>query len=441
MSKENPEHGSDFPMAVSRRQLLGSSFASSFVAMGCIGDSSPDQSSLTSLPSPTTSRQPTPEPDTDDWPQPRHDQFNSSHNAGATIPESPPERQWTFPNGTENDDLTGPGMSRATVANGSVYVGSDDTNLYSINPLDGTVEWRFGAIGIWTDIETSGVRDRGPGGRMTTPAIANGLAHVGNEDGNLYAVNVDSGELAWWYPTRERISEAPVISNEGVFAISSERQSRRVPHPTSTVHALNHGTGDEKWKFEADEIEVPPAISNGIVVVCDGSEMVGLDSTTGNTIWSNDEMKDANYPPCISGESIFQTGSKLYSVDINNGSIRWEHTPTNGDFYSLSVTEEYAYVVNANGLHSVSLDGTKQWEKELNGFWPDSIITASNGLLMLGEKENYDKTLRALDLDSGEQFWEVSLQGSDQNLVGGQLSMTNNGVFISNFVGTFSLFS
>jgi hypothetical protein len=61
--------------------------------------------------------------------------------------------------------------SSPAVANGIVYVGSDDNNLYALNASAGTTIWTYGTTGL---IDSS-------------PAIANGVVYVGSEDDSVYA--------------------------------------------------------------------------------------------------------------------------------------------------------------------------------------------------------------------------------------------------------------
>jgi PGF-CTERM protein len=59
------------------------------------------------------------------------------------------------------------------VANGAVYVGSADNNLYAVDADTGNQQWQF----------ATGARV-GP----SPPAVANGAVYVGSQDDNLYAV-------------------------------------------------------------------------------------------------------------------------------------------------------------------------------------------------------------------------------------------------------------
>jgi len=63
--------------------------------------------------------------------------------------------------------------SPAVGADGTIYVGSRDYNLYALNP-DGTQKWKFATNGeVWS-----------------SPAVgADGTMYVGSADGNVYALH------------------------------------------------------------------------------------------------------------------------------------------------------------------------------------------------------------------------------------------------------------
>ena len=71
---------------------------------------------------------------------------------------------------------------------------------------DGTLKWRFGT-----------------GGQVnSSPAIgANGTIYVGSDDGNLYAINPD-GTLDWKFSTGTYVDSSPVIDSNGIIYFGSE---------------------------------------------------------------------------------------------------------------------------------------------------------------------------------------------------------------------------
>ena len=71
--------------------------------------------------------------------------------------------------------------SSPAVANGIVYVGSEDKNLYAIDTVTGKEKWRF-ATGDHI---------------FSSPTVANGIVYIGSEDKNLYAIDAVTGKERW----------------------------------------------------------------------------------------------------------------------------------------------------------------------------------------------------------------------------------------------------
>ena len=76
-------------------------------------------------------------------------------------------------------------ISRPAVADGILYVGSEDHKLYAFNATNGK---NFGIIttGYYVDCD---------------PAVANGIVYFGSEDNNVYAVNATTGAFLWSFAT------------------------------------------------------------------------------------------------------------------------------------------------------------------------------------------------------------------------------------------------
>ena len=71
---------------------------------------------------------------------------------------------WSYPSGNYV-------YSSPAVANGVVYVGSYDNNLYALNATTGAELWQFTTGHL---VESS-------------PAVANGVLYVGSDDNHIYA--------------------------------------------------------------------------------------------------------------------------------------------------------------------------------------------------------------------------------------------------------------
>jgi outer membrane protein assembly factor BamB len=78
--------------------------------------------------------------------------------------------------------------SSPAVANGCVYVGSENGYVYAFNASNGAK--------LWTYLTYNG--DNGYGVE-SSPVVASGVVYVGADDGNLYALNASTGNKLWNY--------------------------------------------------------------------------------------------------------------------------------------------------------------------------------------------------------------------------------------------------
>ncbi len=110
---------------------------------------------------------------------------------------------WSF------EGVAGSGTeSSPAVANGVIYIGSDDGNLYALNASTGAKLWSF-----TTDL---GVR--------SSPAVANGVVYVGSyetagngEGGNMYALNASTGAKLWSDNTGSAVLSSPAVVDGVVY--------------------------------------------------------------------------------------------------------------------------------------------------------------------------------------------------------------------------------
>ncbi|MGD1995356.1 MAG: PQQ-like beta-propeller repeat protein, partial [Anaerolineae bacterium] len=77
-------------------------------------------------------------------------------------------------------------------------------------------------------------------------AVANGILVIGNSDGNVYAISVEDGSLAWDSPfsTGNRVWSTPLIISDTVYVASMDHH----------LYALDLASGRERWErpFEAE---------------------------------------------------------------------------------------------------------------------------------------------------------------------------------------------
>ena len=116
--------------------------------------------------------------------------------------------------------------SSPAVYNGVVYVGSNDGKLYAFNAEANTANCeRQMCKPIWHTY---------PGGSrqpiQSSPTIANGVLFIGSDDGYLYAYNISGCKSTsciptdvWSYPIAGNIDSSPVVANGYVYIGSDDK--------------------------------------------------------------------------------------------------------------------------------------------------------------------------------------------------------------------------
>jgi hypothetical protein len=140
------------------------------------------------------------------------------------------------------------------VVDGTVFVRSDDTNLYAVDAATGEQEWVF---------ETGGVV-------QSSPTVVDETVFVGSADNSLYAVDAATGEQEWVFETWGRVESSPTVAN-GVVFVGSYNED---------LYAVDAETGEEQWQFDTGESVVSsPMVVDGTVFVGGGSNLYAVDAT------------------------------------------------------------------------------------------------------------------------------------------------------------------
>ena len=211
---------------------------------------------------------------------------------------------------TSYDSLT----SGATVADGTVYIGSADKRLYAIDSETGHEKWHF---------ETQDIV-------RSTPAAAHGRVFVGSREHSVYAVNAGTGALVWKYDTLREVVSSPLILDGTVYVGSR----------SSDFFAFDAATGAIKWKYFywSSWVESSAHARDGILYVgsSDAQQVFAIDATTGKRIWSFDTDGSAWSTPAVTNQHVYvgavgvlhymiEHHGGFFAVDRATGKVAWRY--------------------------------------------------------------------------------------------------------------------
>jgi outer membrane protein assembly factor BamB len=301
--------------------------------------------------------------------------------ANSVISDTPPPGtvRWSY---TTGDAIE----YGAAVANGSVYVGSDDDKLYALDAATGHFRWSY-TTGAAVD---------------SVPAVANGSIYVGSDDDKLYALDAATGHFRWSYTTGDPVDSGPAVADGTVYVGSRDNK----------VYALDAATGHLRWSYTTGGI-----IDSGLTVA-DGTVYVGnwdskvyaLDAATGHLHWSYDTGDRVSSGLAVANGTVYlgSYDNKVYALDAATGHLRWSYTTGGPVDSGPAVASGIVYVGSLD--HKVyALDaatGHLRWSFT-TGNWVafESGLTVVGGTVYVG---SLDHKVYALDAATGRRRWSYT---------------------------------
>lgn len=287
---------------------------------------------------------------------------------------------WRYPT---DQPLDAQFRTTPAVANGIIYVGATDGNLYALSATTGKYLWSFKAQGAI----------------LSPPTVVDDVVYFGSADGRVYAINARTGEPIWrgGFRTLDAVNGAVAVADDVVYFISADQTLYAAAAATglllwrqrltgtlyalspvvadrnlyvvasNVLYVLQARSGRQLWaRTLPDDIVTEPVAGNGMLYVLTRDGRVWAFDNTGKLLWNTKEPVFTNQvlaPPTLAGNVLIIGTARggIYALDASNGSILWKYllqssssTPERPTFTDIT-----APPVVANGtLYIVSDDGS-----------------------------------------------------------------------------------
>lgn len=245
----------------------------------------------------------------------------------------------------------GPLRGSPTVADGNVYVMSQDSQIFALKAADGTSQWQEAAA-----LEVSGVFGVG------APAYAQGTVVAGFASGDLNAYRYENGRQLWndglsrtsistSVSSLSDIDAAPIIADGRVYAVG---QGGRMV-------ALELLTGQRIWELNIAGISTPWVAGEWLFVVTDDARLLCIARGTGKIRWISqlaryEDAEDKKRPiswvgPVLAGDRLVLANSagQLAYVSPADGSVQSTTTLGRGVSLSPVVANNMLYILDDDG--------------------------------------------------------------------------------------------
>jgi outer membrane protein assembly factor BamB len=353
------------------------------------------------------------------WPMWRHDPAHSS-----TAPEGPSNLTlaWKF---TTNGAV----ISSPSAADGIIYVGSQDKNIYALGAWSGNLIWNFtteGAIESSPAVANGKVYTGGDDGYVycldaytgaflwktfvngdlpytygslvlkSSPAVVGNRVYIGSLDGYLYALDGNNGNVVWKTETEGPIGSSPAVADGAVYFTSEE--------PTvGALYKLDAATGAVIWKQQlpyehqftgGTEMLGTPSVAAGMVFTSSNLRTYyGINAATGDIVWTFSDPDAMEFivssPIYVDGKLFIIDKFNIACLDAANGKIIWSFFTGDELYVSPAYADGKIYIVTSQ-RHIYILDAANNGAKLASFTTPSSSWsspTVSNGRLYVGNHD------------------------------------------------------
>ncbi len=241
---------------------------------------------------------------------------------------------------------------------GLVMAAEEERKLVALDMRTGEPRWRFTA----TRGGRFGLRRFGP------------LIYIVSNDGNLNAVDLETGALVWRFSERTRFSVPPAKIDDTLLAVGG-----RPGRPDGSLFALDAFSGERRWSVGVGGGALTaPVIADRVVLLPIRSgrrdELVAIDGDSGEELWRRDSADLATQYALMALEKTFvvnAAGGVIRAIAPRTGVDVWTNVlgPTCSDDVpfnlrivmkggALFVPADTVYVVHPEDGHLIhSLGG------------------------------------------------------------------------------------
>jgi outer membrane protein assembly factor BamB len=283
---------------------------------------------------------------------------------------------------------------------------------------------------------------------VSSPAVVGGVVYTADSEGDVYAIDAESGSQVWHAHHGGGSSEDPAVSRGSIFLGSIDDDGFR---------ALDARTGAQRWSLTLrGPVGTPSVVGNTVYVASDLGSVYAIRASDGTIRWEKDFEGGTYAGLALHAGTIYvgdSVGNCARALDAGTGEVIWIHCVGN-QIYSTPVYAQgrvfisardgnvYALDASTGGLLWIGVTGTDNFSSAAAAYgmifigaidgkvyafpqdcaatctptWTfqtgDQIVEASpavaNGVVYIGSE---DHNVYALDARTGEELWHYTAGG------------------------------
>jgi len=253
-------------------------------------------------------------------------------------------------------------------------------------------------------------------------SVAYETVFFGTENGEVFALDVNTGEQKWTKTVKGEVLAAPAI-DEGIVLINTG---------SGFIFALNADNGEEVWSSESDVpplslrgVSSPTAVNGGAIIGTATGKLIVNILETGQTAWEQvisaatgvtelERIVDIDSEPLVAGGNVYVISydGTLAAVELRTGRVIWKREYKSFRRMSLSGSTLYLVDVNSNVYALDSRNGVELWSQ---GALKQRLLTGVTPIgdyLVAGDKFGF---LHWFDQTDGQIVARLEVGGDDED--------------------------
>lgn len=264
---------------------------------------------------------------------------------------------------------------KPAVAYDKVFSASRDGDVLAVDKLTGNKIWQVDLSDVndernFWDNRNSALIAGGPSAGMNK-------VFLGSENGDVFALDAETGALAWQVKVKGEVITPPVFDS-GVLVVNTA---------SGILKALDASSGEELWKVEQDVpaltlrgISSPVIASGGVLVGTGKGELgvyildkgqAGWTTEVGEATGSTELQRviDVDAAPVVFGDKVYAISARgnLVAIELKSGRILWKRQYSS--YRQIAVYRNNIFITNTRGhVYALNrLNGIERWSNvELN---------------------------------------------------------------------------
>jgi outer membrane protein assembly factor BamB len=253
-------------------------------------------------------------------------------------------------------------------------------------------------------------------------SVAYETVFFGTENGEVVALDANTGEQKWITTVKGEVLAAPAI-DAGIVLINTG---------SGYIFALNADNGEEVWSAESDVpplslrgVSSPAAVNGGAIIGTATGKLAVHILETGQTAWEQvisaatgvtelERIVDIDSEPLVAGGNVYVISydGTLAAVELRTGRVIWKREYKSFRRMSLSGSTLYLVDVNSNVYALDSRNGVELWSQGALKQRLLTGVTPIGNYLVAGDKYGF---LHWFDQTDGKIVSRLEVGNDDED--------------------------